>query len=124
MSKSTTFIIIGVIVVVAVVAAIFMFKGSGPGKGSSGGRKTSGNLPMAQINCANIPNKEPNMSGPQTAPFFRCGSKDGMECYNVGVSPSQKDGWYDMTQVGEDCTNVPLCRDVATKCGLAGLASL
>ena len=117
-------VLAGIVVVVAIVL-FFAFKSSSRGKGNQ--QRPIPVVPpqhISEINCSAIPNKYPNVGNRQTPPFFRCLSSGSVVCYDVGVSPLQKDGWYDMTQSGESCAGAPLCKDVASKCGLAGLASL
>lgn len=114
-----SYAVIGIAVVAVAVVLFFVFKGGSSGGGSGGGGNKKPPASSASIDCSKIPNKYPNEGGRQTPPYFRCMGSSGQVCYDIGVSPMQKDGWYDMTQVGEDCTGAPMCRDVAAKCRLS-----
>ena len=114
--------LLALILIAGTVLVILAMKSKPANSGNKNQQKPP--LPYSQINCSAIPNKLPNMGNPQTPPFFRCMTQDMSACYDIGVSPLQKGGWYVMTGPGEDCTGVPLCKDVATKCNLGGLGAI
>jgi hypothetical protein len=119
---SSIILIVAVVAIIGVLAFVFMSKGS-PSASPQQGPKPSP-MSYAQIDCSKIPNKEPNFSE-QTPPFYWCVQKDKLTCYDIGVSAAQKDGWFDMMDVGQTCpSNAPMCSDVGRKCGLKNIAAL